>query len=258
MNWAVLSLPLVASTSLLLVVVIAYLYTPIAFKGVRVPTLRVEDPPAEKIRDKLASIFKTAPQQDVSQMGATTLPTIKVDLVGVSLGAKSMALLKVSNKVLVLKEGETKRGIKLKKVYRDRVDLLVNGQETTLRLKKIKTASVTKPKTGGNISSGVVVIPKKEVEKVTKDPGIMFSQIRLVPYIKNGKTEGFLFEWVKPGSILHKAGIRRGDVIVSINNMNIRSGEDAFKILQVLRNEPSLKVVVLRGGKRKEINIRIE
>ena len=258
MNWAVLSLPLAASTSLLVVVAVAYLYAPLAFKDARVPSLRVEDPPADKIKDKLASIFKTAPQQDITQIGTTTAPETKVDLVGISLGAKSMALLKVSKKVIVLEEGETKRGIKLKKVYKDRVEISVNGRDTILRLKKVKTASITQPSVKNNTTSDVVVIPKKEVEKVTKDPGIMFSQIRLVPYIKNGKTEGFLFEWVKPESILHKAGIRRGDVIVSINNMDIRSGEDGFKILQVLRNEPSLKVVVLRGGKRKEINIRIE
>ncbi len=86
----------------------------------------------------------------------------------------------------------------------------------------------------------------------------MFREIRLVPYVKNGRTEGFIFEWIKPGSLFYKAGIRKGDILVSINNMTIKSGEDAFKVLQVLRNEPSLRVVVLRGGQRKEINVRIE
>ena len=86
----------------------------------------------------------------------------------------------------------------------------------------------------------------------------MFREIRLVPYVRNGKTEGFILEWIKPGSLFYKAGLRKGDVLVSINNMSIRSGKDAFRILQVLRNEPSLRVVVLRNGRREEINVRIE
>jgi len=86
----------------------------------------------------------------------------------------------------------------------------------------------------------------------------MFREIRLVPFVKNGRTEGFIFEWIKPGSLFYKAGLRKGDILISINNMSIRSGEDAFRLLQVLRNEPSLRVVVLRNGQRKEIKVRIE
>jgi general secretion pathway protein C len=86
----------------------------------------------------------------------------------------------------------------------------------------------------------------------------MFREIRLVPYVRNGRTEGFIFEWIKPGSLFDKVGLRKGDILVSINNMGIKSGEDAFRILQTLRNAPNLKVVILRDGSRRELNIRID
>ncbi len=102
------------------------------------------------------------------------------------------------------------------------------------------------------------VVPKGELERLTADPGLMFRQIRLVPYVEGGRTKGFLFEWVQPESIFEKAGIRAGDVLISINNQEIRSGEDAFRILQVLRNESSVKLVLQRGGEMIELSLRIE
>ncbi|MDQ7081945.1 MAG: type II secretion system protein GspC [Aquificota bacterium] len=161
----------------------------------------------------------------------------------------------MTEKTLVLEEGREKRGVKLKKVWRKEVLLEVGGEEIRLRVSPPETSAEEQAPAG---SSSEVRISRREVERITKDPGIMFREIRLVPYVKNGKTEGFIFEWIKPGSLFYRAGLRKGDILVSINNMTIRSGEDAFRILQALRNEPSLKVVVLRQGQRREIDIRIE
>ncbi|HIQ31345.1 MAG TPA: PDZ domain-containing protein, partial [Aquifex aeolicus] len=93
---------------------------------------------------------------------------------------------------------------------------------------------------------------------ITRDPGIMFREIRLVPYVRGGRTKGFIFEWIKPGSLFYRAGLRKGDILLSINNRTIRSAEDAFRLLQLLRNESSLRIVLLRKGQRREINVRIE
>jgi general secretion pathway protein C len=99
---------------------------------------------------------------------------------------------------------------------------------------------------------------KKEIERLTKDPGVLFQEIRLKPSVEEGKTRGFIFEWIKPRSIFDKAGIKQGDVLVAINNIEIKSGEDAFRILQALRNESSLKVTLLRDGQNMDINLRVK
>ncbi|MEJ7620616.1 MAG: PDZ domain-containing protein [Aquificaceae bacterium] len=102
------------------------------------------------------------------------------------------------------------------------------------------------------------VLPRGELERITADPGIMFRMIRLVPFVQGGRTRGFLFEWVEQGSIFDRAGIRPGDVLLSINNQEIRSGEDAFRILQVLRNESSIKLNLQRGNELIELSLRVE
>jgi len=86
----------------------------------------------------------------------------------------------------------------------------------------------------------------------------MFRQIRLVPFVQEGRTKGFLFEWIEPGSIFERAGIKPGDVLLSINNQEIKSGEDAFRILQVLRNENSIKLNLQRGSEIIELLLRVE
>ena len=99
---------------------------------------------------------------------------------------------------------------------------------------------------------------KEELQRITADPGVMFRQIRLVPFVQEGRTKGFLFEWIEPGSIFERAGIKPGDVLLSINNQEIKSGEDAFRILQVLRNENSIKLNLQRGNELIELLLRVE
>ncbi|GAB6065877.1 type II secretion system protein GspC [Aquifex pyrophilus] len=163
-----------------------------------------------------------------------------------------------SGKVNFLEEGKKYKGYELIRVGKEGAEFRKGEKSFFLRFEPVKgSTNLTKTAEVASIPKEVV-INRREIESITKDPAKMFTQIRLVPYIKNGKTEGFIFEWVKPGSLFHRLGIRRGDILVSINNLTITSGEDAFRILQMIRNEPNLKVVLIRKGKREEIDVRIE
>jgi general secretion pathway protein C len=176
-----------------------------------------------------------------------------VILLGTSVGSKNMALLLRDGKPIILKEGELKEGILLRRVSRKEVILEVGGRRVRLELRPFRP-----PREERTRGREEFRISRRDLERITEDPGVMFREIRLVPYIKEGRTQGFLFEWIKPGSLFYRAGLRRGDVLISINNIAISSAEDAFRVLQVLRNEPSLRVVILRNGRRKEINVRID
>ncbi|RUM30039.1 MAG: type II secretion system protein GspC [Aquifex sp.] len=162
-------------------------------------------------------------------------------------------------KYVFLEKGKNYKGYTLFKVKKDRAIFRKGGREFEIpfKLEKVKEGKISTQRTY-DFSQREIVVSRREIERITKDPAKMFTQIRLVPYVRGGKTEGFIFEWVKPGSIFHRMGIRRGDILISINNMTITSGEDAFRILQMIRNEPNLKVVLIRRGKREEINVRIE
>ncbi len=258
MNWTILSLPLIVSVSLLLGSLSLFLSTRL-FSDLKVPPVERKEPDIEPVKTAFSKIFQ---RQETRATGKVTLEETgkvrEIKLLGTAIGSRNLALLLVNKRTFVLSEGEEREGIKLKKVYRKKVLVVINGKEITLKLEVPKANSSIQVKSFQARGLGEFRISRREIERVTKDPGIMFREIRLVPYVKNGKTEGFIFEWIKPGSLFYRAGLREGDILLSINNMTIRSGEDAFRILQILRNEPSLRVVVLRKGKRREINVRIE
>ena len=262
MNWAVLSLSLVVSLSFLLATAGLYMSVNVALKDTKVPILRRQEPDISKIKEAFSKVFPESklPKKVITGTGPTPgSVSLDIELLGTSVGVKSMALLKVGKRTLVLGEGQSKEGIKLIKVYKKSAVVEVGDKEIELTLKpRRRDRSAPDRSYTGKTPSAEFRISRRELERITKDPGIMFRQIRLVPYVKNGRTEGFMFEWVKPGSLFYKAGLRKGDILLSINNMTIQSGEDAFRLLQILRNEPNLRVVVLRNGQRREINIRIE
>jgi len=255
MNWLILSLPLISSLSLFAGGMFLFLISQRMFKDIKVPQVSRKEPSVEKVVEAFSKVFPETNVQSLLPKKVSAPSGTDVKLLGISIGFKNLALLEVEGRPIVLEEGEEKEGVLLARVYKDRAVVKIGGREVEIPLEKGRTEAVSPRKPVG---SGEFKISRREIERITKDPGIMFREIRLVPYVKNGRTEGFIFEWIKPGSLFYRAGLRKGDVLVSINNMTIKSGEDAFRLLQVLRNEPSLRVVILRNGQRKELNIRIE
>ncbi len=214
----------------------------------------------EKLIVRFFEKEKTEEHIQINMQNTLPSPT-DLNLKGIIISGKVKGAIFGNGKEKFVEEGGSIKGYTLKRVLPNGVLLSTGEREYFLEFKPkkgkggITTRRVTAPQ---RTLPKEVVISRREVEAITKDPAKMFTQIRLVPYVRGGKTEGFIFEWVKPGSIFHKLGIRRGDILVSINNMTITSGEDAFRILQMLRNEPNLKVVLIRGGRKEEINVRIE
>ena len=264
MNWFIVALPLTVSASLLIVVIAVYMLVSTYPFEFRVPTPEVEKPNVEAIRTALGRMYGSVGEvvQRSRANGKEGVRLDSLELVGTVVGDSSWAYFKFKGSLLSVREGEKKNGIFVKKITRNRVLVEINGAEKTVSI-PVKTESLTRSadeplKGPAKYTVAVSRISRKEINRITKDPGIMFREIRLVPYVKGGRTEGFVFEWIKPGSLFHKVGLRRGDVLISINNMSINTGDDAFRILQILRIEPNLKVVVLRNGKKREINVRIE
>ncbi len=226
-----------------------------------VPRVEKKVPDIGAIGEKLAGLF---PVEVNTDSGSKETPNLSrradIKLKGVILGSVKRAVVEINGNPLIMSEGEEKKGVKLSKLWRNKAKFTVNGEDKLVYLSvpEVKSSSIKAPLPPPPPPPGEVSLSRKEILRVTKDPGIMFREIRLVPYVRSGRTEGFIFEWIKPGSLFDRVGLRKGDVLVSINNMDIKSGEDAFRILQTLRNSDSLRVVVKRQGRRKTFNIRID
>ncbi len=173
-------------------------------------------------------------------------------LVGTYLGREKIALIKAGKKIIFAREGAKLGSWKVQAVEKEAVILASGGKIIRLRLFKsrdIHSAGFKSPQER-------IVISRSQIKRLTADPGVMFSQIRLVPYMVDGRTEGFRFEYLNPESLFYQAGIRPGDILVAVNNIPIRSSEDAFRILEELRNESLITVTLKRHGS--PVNIEVE
>lgn len=99
-------------------------------------------------------------------------------------------------------------------------------------------------------------IAKAEVDKALSDLNMIYTEIRAVPYFKNGKADGFKLINVKAGSLFEKLGLKRGDVLKSINGtvLDIQSG---LKTFNDLKNESNFTLEVERRGVEQTFSYQI-
>ncbi len=225
-------------------------YNPIS-KGISsVPVLRVEKP---RVAD-FSPVFKREEQKQQKQEAS-------VRLLATAVGGVNLALIDVNGQVKTVRVGSEVGGYRVARIDRNYIILSRGEEERAIGFSFARAEAKTKEPeiiAQGGVQLIQAVVQRREIESVTADPGVMFRQIRLVPYVQDGRTTGFLFEWVDPQSMFSRVGIVPGDVLVSINNQQIRSGEDAFRILQVLRNENSFKIGLIREGRPVELLVRVE
>jgi general secretion pathway protein C len=226
------------------------IYSNLISKGINsVPVLKVEKP---RVAD-FSPVFKREEQKQQKE--------VSVRLLATAVGSANLALIDANGQVKTVRVGSEVGGYRVSHIDRNYIILSRGEEKKAIGFSFAGVeAKTTEPKAIAQGEAQILqaVVQRREIESVTADPGVMFRQIRLVPYVQDGRTTGFLFEWVDPQSMFSRVGIVPGDVLVSINNQQIRSGEDAFRILQVLRNESSFKIGLLREGKPVELLVRVE
>ena len=172
-------------------------------------------------------------------------------------GANSTALVKVGKEVKLFHlEDPLPGGGHVETVQRNRV-IIRNRDKSTTEL-TVRENGSGKLRRNANASSGTGIQSagnnRWQVSRATADAARtnIAEQMRLAqlePRIINGRTDGFLVSKLNPRSILTKMGIRRGDVILKVNNMLIDSPEKALQILQQLREARQLTVDLERKDK---------
>ncbi|MEJ5339281.1 MAG: PDZ domain-containing protein [Aquificaceae bacterium] len=238
--------------------VLLLLYT-FLLNGIKLtpPQLHREEVQPQTLFAKFDSLYPKEEKKEEEKMPSITL-------LATATGSARLALAVVDGQTKTLRIGSQVGGYRVVNIERNYLLLSKGEQKVAIGFRfgpePLPQASAPSPTLPSPQASRSLQasIPKGELERITADPGIMFRMIRLVPFVQDGRTRGFLFEWVEPGSVFERSGIRPGDVLLSINNQEIKSGEDAFRILQVLRNESSIKLNLQRGNELIDLSLRVE
>ena len=100
------------------------------------------------------------------------------------------------------------------------------------------------------ISKGLLTSYTKDIDKVWRDIGIG-------EHKKNGVLDGFVVNFVKRGSDFEKLGLKRGDILKSINGEELNSYNSAFSFYKEIENIDSLTLGIVRNNREMELEYEI-
>lgn len=96
------------------------------------------------------------------------------------------------------------------------------------------------------------------LESVLGNMALLSRSARIVPEMKDGKAAGFRLFAVRPEGPFAMIGMQNGDIISSINGLEITSPEKALEVYAKLKSASHLSLGMERNGQKvtKEYNIR--
>ncbi len=102
-----------------------------------------------------------------------------------------------------------------------------------------------------------VLLDRKDLNKSLENLNELLTQARAVPNMENGIINGFRLFSVQPGSLYQKIGAQNGDVIKSVNGIDIKDPSTAMALFQQLQTMNRLEFKLERGGSDKSIVVDI-
>ncbi|WP_168210443.1 PDZ domain-containing protein [Persicimonas caeni] len=97
----------------------------------------------------------------------------------------------------------------------------------------------------------VFTVDKQKLKSRFKKPSDTAGHGHVVPNWVDGERRGMKFADVAAGGIFARLGIQNGDVVMSVNGIEITTQQKALADLKRLRNERTFDVVLQRDGKER-------
>lgn len=100
-------------------------------------------------------------------------------------------------------------------------------------------------------------VDRATVDSNLKNMGSLLTQMRALPNIENGKTDGFKLSEIQQGSLFQQMGLQDGDIVKNIAGQDINDPMKALELLNVLQNQQSITMQVVRNGQPLRLNYQI-
>jgi type II secretory pathway component PulC len=101
------------------------------------------------------------------------------------------------------------------------------------------------------------IIDKSLVEHFSKNVDDVYKNIGIKEIKKGEEIEGFSISFIRKGSHFDKLGLRRGDIIKTINGQMIDSHKAAFDMYKNISNMDNLTLVIQRGKEEMELEYEV-
>lgn len=158
---------------------------------------------------------------------------------------------------IVLKRGEQTYKIYLGRGRMTRASAPPQKKPVETPLEEPGMEPVERPSSSSNVIR--MEFDRDEIEKrLEAELPLIMKEARFVPNMVKGRVSGFRITRLPSQSILSEVGIRRNDVVMKINEVELNSVEGMLDLYMKFRNESRFEVTIERSGKiiRIQYNLR--
>jgi len=168
--------------------------------------------------------------------------------------SEKVTVIRIENCVAVLeRNSEGPETIRCKKDLNDSLSSTqlasraTPGSRPTVPERSRRDARALDENTGGisQIEEGVYEIDQKMLDELLSNPNDILTKARVVPH-----DDGLRFFAVRPNSIFSQIGIRNGDTVHRINDVELDNVENAFSLFEELKGQRKFSIDLTRRGKR--------
>lgn len=213
----------------------------------------------------------TVTQDTASKQG----PPSNLMLVGTVVGPKKLSYAIFEDKtrpaplrqVVVAYEKDVFDYGKLIKIERDSIELRQGSAVYKISLAPLKgdTRSPRAEEIGSPRASFAEKIGEKEyllnrrrVDQTLENPEQILTDARLLPNIQNGKQEGFKMLEVKSGGLYESLGLKNGDILLRVNDLEISNPEVAIQAMTALKGMNRVNLDIMRDGAKLSMSYDIK
>ena len=164
-----------------------------------------------------------------------------------------VALKSSPKKTSIIEVGEVFSGFTLKSIAPMSAIFTKNSKEYILELAKLKSSSSVTKVSSEEESGEPKSVQKSDIAFYEKNPKQIWKDIS-IKEIKNGqKIEGFKVTRISRNSKMAGLGLKKGDIIIKANNIELKSYKDVMDIYSKIGTLDTIQIVVMRNNQEKEL-----
>ena len=101
------------------------------------------------------------------------------------------------------------------------------------------------------------ILDRRDIDAALADTTRLLTQAQAVPYLTDGKLDGFRLYSVMPLGFFDKIGLHNNDLLQRINGVEIRDPGMLLSLFQQLRSERTVRVDIVRNTQRQILTYEI-
>ena len=153
--------------------------------------------------------------------------------------------------------GDIIKGFKITTISQNSAILTKNDQEVVLYL-NTGGAPLQSEEFVKQVNETSWMVSSDKLTAMVSDINQYAGQIIAFQHRENGKPAGFRIRHLKQGNDFEKMGIKNGDIIRKVNNLEVNDISDVLKVAYQLSNDTTFNVEVERNNQPTILNYQLD